>query len=77
MMSTYSQTIGEVIRGNGIALGSIALLLSELKAGRLVLLSKDVLRTNRGYFLCRDVQSPLSEDAQRLATFLVSAAEKQ
>lgn len=77
MMSTYSQTIGEAIRGNGIALGSVALLHSELEAGRLVVLSKDVLRTNRGYYLCHDEQSSLSGDARRLADFLVASAARQ
>ncbi|MEO5321906.1 LysR family transcriptional regulator [Mesorhizobium sp. CC13] len=77
MLSTYSQTIGEAIRGNGIALGSIGLLQSELNAGRLVLLSKDILRTNRGYYLCRDDQSSLSEDARRLADFLETTAADQ
>lgn len=77
MLSTYSQTIGEAIRGNGIAMGSVALLRSELQAGRLVRLSRDVLRTNRGYYLCRDEQSPLSDDARRLADFLVASALSQ
>ena len=73
-MSTYSQTIGEAIRGNGIALGSVALLRSELTAGRLVPLGTDVLRTSRGYYLCVDERMPLSAEAQRLADFLVAAA---
>lgn len=77
MMSTYSQTIGEAIRGNGIALGSVALLRTELQARRLVVLSRDVLRTNRGYYLCRDEQSLLSNDAKRLADFLVASAASQ
>lgn len=76
-MSTYSRTIGEAMRGNGIALGSVALLHADLAAGRLVRLSRDVLRTNRGYFLCRDEQSPLSADARRLADFLVASAALQ
>jgi LysR family glycine cleavage system transcriptional activator len=76
-MSTYSQTIGEAIRGNGIALGSVALLHSELKAGRLVLLSKDILRTGRGYYLCHDEKLALSGEAGRLADFLIAAAGEQ
>lgn len=74
LCSTYSQTIGEALRGNGIALGSVALLQNELAAGRLVPLSRDVLRTNRGYYLCRDEQNPVSADASRLAEFLKSSA---
>jgi DNA-binding transcriptional LysR family regulator len=76
-MSTYSQTIGEAIRGNGIALGSVALLRSELEAGRLVPLSRDALRSAKGYYLCHDENAPLSGDARRLAEFLVAAANGQ
>ena len=77
MCSTYSQTIGEAIRGSGIALGSVALLQADLAAGWLVPLSRDVLRTDRGYYRCRDEQAPLSPDAARLADFLTRAAEAQ
>lgn len=76
-MSTYSQTIGEAIRGNGIALGSVALLKSELVAGRLMRLTADVLRTDRGYYLCRSESAPLVGEAQRLADFLIAAAKGQ
>ncbi|PBC01637.1 LysR family transcriptional regulator [Mesorhizobium sp. WSM3860] len=76
-MSTYSQTIGEAIRGSGIALGSVALLQSELAAGRLVPLTKDVLRTERGYYLCHSESVPLPNEAQKLAEFLVAAAHGQ
>lgn len=76
-MSTYSQAIGEAIRGNGIALGSVALLQSELAAGRLVPLTSDLLRTDRGYYLCHNENAPLSGDALRLADFLIAAAQTQ
>jgi len=75
--STYSQTIGEAIRGNGIALGSISLLYAELRTGRLVRLSSDVLRTGRGYYLCHSGKAALSGDASRLAHFLVTAVDRQ
>lgn len=74
MCSTYSQTIGEALRGNGIALGSIALLQSELAAGRLVVLSRDVLRTSRGYYLCQPELARPSDDGLRLIHFLRSQA---
>jgi LysR family glycine cleavage system transcriptional activator len=76
-MSTYSQTIGEAIRGKGIALGSVALLQSELSAGRLVPLTDHVLRTDRGYYLCCNEGLPLSGEARRLADFLIAAAGVQ
>lgn len=76
-MSTYSQTIGEAIRGNGIALGSVALLQSELAAGRLVRLTRDVLRTDSGYYLCHSKSTPLLNEAERLAEFLSAAATGQ
>ena len=77
MCATYSQTIGEALRGNGIALGSVALLQAELEAGRLVPLSKDVLRTNRGYYLCSNENSLAIPDAVRLAEFLTARAAAQ
>lgn len=77
MCSTYSQTIGEALRGEGIALGSVALLQGELAAGRLVPLSRDVLRTNRGYYLCRDAQAAATAEASCLAEFLIRAARGQ
>lgn len=72
--STYSQTIGEAIQGKGIALGSVALLKSELEAGRLVRLGKEVLKTGRGYHLCHDEKVPLSAEARNLAQFLEASA---
>lgn len=77
LCSTYSQSIGEALRGKGIALGSMSLLSNELAAGRLVVLSKDVLRTNRGYYLCQDQRVPPTPDAQRLTDFLISRAAAQ
>ena len=77
MCSTYSQTIGEALRGEGIALGSVALLQAELDAGRLVPLSKDVLRTSRGYYLCRQDHSPATPDALRLTAFLIENVAAQ
>jgi len=76
-LSTYSQTIGEAIRGNGIALGSVALLQSELAARRLAPLAGDVLRTGRGYYLCHRDGAPLSGEARRLSDFLAAAAQAQ
>lgn len=76
-MTTYSQTIGEAIRGHGIALGSVTLLGADLAAGRLVRLANDVLRTGRGYYLCHKETAVLSREAKSLARFLISAARNE
>lgn len=75
--STYSQTIGEAIRGRGIALGSLTLLHAELASGRLVRLSKDVLHSGRGYYLCRPEGASLPRDAENLIRFLTERASEQ
>lgn len=77
VMSAYSQTIGEAIRGKGIALASLAMHYTDLKSGRLVQLSREVLRTGRGHYLCYGEKSALSADATRLADFLIEAAGRQ
>lgn len=77
MKSTYSQTIGDAIRGRGIALGSLSLLHAELTAGRLVRLSKEVFRSGRGYYLCHPDNASPSSDARKLADFLTATARRQ
>ncbi|AVA21344.1 LysR family transcriptional regulator [Rhizobium sp. NXC24] len=74
MHSTYSQTIGEAIKGKGVALGSVWLLQSELEAGALQRVGVDVLRTGRGYYVSYEDRSRLSEGARRLVDFLVETA---
>ncbi len=75
-LATYSQTIGEAIQGKGIALGSLSLLGAEMKAGSLVCLTGDRLKTGRGYYLCHTAKSVLSKDAKALSAFLVAAASR-
>jgi DNA-binding transcriptional LysR family regulator len=74
--STYSQTIGEAIKGNGIALGSVSLLRAELDAGSLVQVGSDVLVTGRGYYVSHGQHSVLTEGARRLVDFLEMAVER-
>jgi DNA-binding transcriptional LysR family regulator len=74
--STYSQTIGEAIQGKGIALGSLSLLGAELRAGSLVRLTDDILKTGRGYYLCHAKKFALSKDAKALSDFLIAAANR-
>jgi DNA-binding transcriptional LysR family regulator len=75
--STYSKTIGEAIKGNGIALGSITLLSPELASGSLAVVGTDALRTGRGYYISHSDRAVLSDDARNLVTYLVSAARSE
>lgn len=76
-LSTYSQSIGDAIKGRGIALGSIRLLRAELEAGTLQRVGQDVLRSGRGYFLSHDDRSALSEGARNLMDYLQAGARAE
>ncbi|AYG66667.1 LysR family transcriptional regulator [Rhizobium sp. CCGE531] len=73
-LSTYSQSIGDAIKGNGIALGSIGLLRAELEAGILHRIGQDALLSGRGYYLSYDDRSALTDGARNLIDHLGSAA---
>jgi DNA-binding transcriptional LysR family regulator len=75
-LSTYSQTIGEAIKGRGIALGSVWLLRAELQAGILERVSSDVLLSGRGYYVSHKDRAILSEGARHLVDYLIAAAEQ-
>lgn len=74
-LSTYSQTIGEAIKGRGVALGSVSLLSAELSAGNLMPLSRDVLLTGRGYYISHSDHSVISPGARHLVDYLLAAAK--
>ncbi|QBF33319.1 LysR family transcriptional regulator [Thalassococcus sp. S3] len=48
---SYSHSIGRALSGEGIALGSCALLAEELETGKLVVLDDASTMTGKGYFL--------------------------
>jgi LysR family glycine cleavage system transcriptional activator len=75
-LSTYSQTIGEAIKGRGIALGSIWLLRAELEVGVLERVSSDVLLSGRGYYVSHNDRAVLPEGARHLIDYLVAAAKR-
>ncbi|WJI67484.1 MULTISPECIES: LysR family transcriptional regulator [unclassified Mesorhizobium] len=74
-LSTYSQTIGEAIKGKGIALGSVWLLRAELKAESLQRVGRDVLLSGRGYYVSHSDRSILPDGAKHLVDYLTAAAQ--
>ncbi|NTJ62182.1 LysR family transcriptional regulator [Agrobacterium rhizogenes] len=76
-LSTYSQTIGDAIKGKGIALGSIRLLRAEVASGSLRRIGSEVLTSGRGYYISHGERSGLSEGAKSLMEFLIIAARRE
>ena len=68
--ASYTQSIGLALRGEGIALGSLPLLESEIAARRLCPLAADELVTRMGYYLLSRIGADLSLDAERLRRHL-------
>ena len=68
---SYAHAIGEAMKGKGLALGSSALLESELKAGLLVTVGRHKLQSGRGYYLIYPEKKKLSEGAQSLRNWLL------
>jgi len=75
-LSTYSQSIGEAIKGKGIALASIWLLRAELEAGILHRVGRDVLLSGRGYYVSHSERAVLSDGARHLVDYLASVARQ-
>lgn len=71
--STYSLAIDAAVQGEGIALGSLALLAPELQAGRLIRLGLAELETGYGYYLGTPRYRTLPPAAARLQQHLLSS----
>ncbi|WP_209080232.1 LysR family transcriptional regulator [Shimia sp. R9_3] len=70
MCETYSQSIGRALAGEGIALGSRALLQIELRSGTLLAMDDDRYWTGKSYFLVHRLGTPLHAGAKDFAHFL-------
>jgi LysR family glycine cleavage system transcriptional activator len=68
--ASYTQSVGLALRGEGIALGSLPLLESEIAAGRLCPLASEELVTDMGYYLLSRTDAAMSPDAERLQRLL-------
>lgn len=68
--ASYNQSIGRALKGQGLALGALPLLRAEIASGDLVPLSRGELATGKGYYLAWPDTRPLSQEAERLKSFL-------
>lgn len=72
---SYAQSIGEALRGKGIALGSMTLLQPRLQAGQLIPVGTHRLVSPDAFWLLHSVRKPLRGNAERLFAYLVEQAE--
>lgn len=70
VFSSYVMAVQAALQGEGVILGSRALVQPHLDKGALVELTEDVLVTGFGYYLGLPRYSPLSHDAEKLAGYL-------
>lgn len=72
--STYALAIEAAVKGEGVALGSLALIDAYLRDGRLVPLGQERLRTGFGYYLGTPRYRPIGAAAQALHDHLLRFA---
>jgi len=70
--ASYNQSIGRALKGQGLALGALPLLREEIAAGDLVPLSRGELATGKGYYIAWPDARPLSGEAERLKSVLLT-----
>ena len=70
--ASYNQSIGRALDGQGLALGTLPLLKDELASGTLVPLKNGELATGRGYYIAWPDARPLSPEAERLKSVLLT-----
>lgn len=69
---TYMMAVEAALRGEGIVLGSRALIKPYLESRELVELTRDVMKTGFGYYLGVPRRTSVSEAEETLANFLLS-----
>lgn len=74
--STYAMTVEAALRGEGVALGSLALLARPLAEGRLTRAAAPVWETGFGYFAGLPRDRAAGEPAQALAAALAAEAAR-
>lgn len=69
---TYMMAVDAALRGDGVMLGSRALIQAHLDSGALVELTQEVMTTGFGYYLGLPRRTSVSEAEENLAHFLIS-----
>lgn len=69
---TYMMAVDTALRGEGVVLGSRALIQTYLESGHLVELTDAALTTGFGYFLGTPRRSAMNDAEENLANFLLS-----
>lgn len=69
---TYMMAVDTALRGEGVILGSRALVRPHLDSGALIELTRDVLFTGFGYYLGLPRNTALGQPEQSLANFLLA-----
>lgn len=70
---SYCHSIGEALKGAGIALGSISLLEPKIRSGHLERVSENSLKTGRGYHLGMPEDRKISDNMQQVIDFLIAS----
>ncbi len=74
---TYAHTIGRALEGQGIALGSVALVEKELSSGLLCCLGDQKLVSPYKYFIAYPKTKPLRPSVEKFLNYLVDEADRQ
>ncbi len=69
--ASYNQSVGRALKGQGLALGTLPLLQTEIASGRLMPLEGGALETGGGYYIAWPQARPLSGEAERLRDILI------
>lgn len=72
-MQTFSQTVGEAIDGNGLALGTPLFLHHEIQSGQLVPFGSEIVHTGRAYFVSHSDRLVMTDGTRALIRHLVDA----
>ncbi len=73
---TYSKTIGAATKGEGIALGSLAMITDRISSGELQRLDDTEFYTGFGYYLGYPADRGLSDNGRVVYDFLLEVSEK-
>lgn len=75
--TTYAQTIGRALDGEGIALASVALVESELRTGQLRRLGSHQLNSPLKYYLAYPMTRTIRKNTEKVFEYLIGQSDRQ